>query len=151
MKLLLGYRKYNIPGIEDVTVEIRPLESKDYQTLLRFTGRASKVADSDDETQSVLQMGDAEIIEMAKEFFPRYLRNLKGIEAEDENGSTRDATVEDLWTFGSCLPVCFGILMQMLTMSNLTKTEADTLKKEQPEPLQPNVSSDLTTPLEESA
>ena len=125
MLLNLDYTVFEIPET-DITIEIKPLSVEAYQGILSIMAKMNL---SGDAVESGLeQMSSPEILKLASELIPKFTRNLKGISIR-ENGSVIDATIEDLLKHGALLQICFTVIMQLFSISSITKEETSKVKK----------------------
>ena len=127
MLLNLDYQVIDV--IEDVTIEAKSLEVKDFQSLARFTSSvmATNSNDKTPEHSGLEKLSDEKLVEIAKEIIPKYCRNIKGISLVQE-GTERPATIEDIVTFGAFTPIIVNILTKLLIISTINKKQE--LKKQ---------------------
>ena len=123
----LDYQNFEVPEKEGVSVDVRVLDTWAYQKLLSLIGKF-KLDDATDESQAVEKFGNAEIATVAKDVIPGHCRNLKGIEVK-KGGDVRPMSIDELCDVGQTLDICFLVLVQLFTISNISSSEAKTIKK----------------------
>lgn len=134
MLVSLDYKEVKV-GNDDVTVEIKPLSVGAYQDILKILhgiiskSSGSNLSEEEVRDLGIAQMSNPELIEVCKKTFPEHVRNLKGIQLQ-ENGEVRDATIEDLFRYGALIDYCISILTTLFQESNLSKKEEKDLKKQ---------------------
>lgn len=127
MRLILDYQKLEIAS--GITIEAKSLEYADYQHLARFTMSLVEASKSDEpkEVLGLKQLSNEDLMEVGRSVIPKYCRNLKGIEVEQE-GTERLATIEDLTTYGAFSPIIIAVLTKLFEISTIK--EKEDLKKQ---------------------
>ena len=126
MKLKLGYRKIDFGGF---SIYAQPLNVKDYQRLARFMSTTFKMTQGEGSFSGLDPITQEDLVDILKELLPKSCRSIEGIEIDDGE-TTRPADVKDIWEQSGLLQVGFQALTQLLTISSLTDSDADALKKE---------------------
>lgn len=106
------------------TVKMKPLSVGDYQKLLTVVKSfANFNTEGKTESQAAIdgleRLSDDKVAGVIKEMLPKYCYDLAGIEVKDSNG-VRNATIEDVITYGAFYSVAFKILIELITVSTAT-------------------------------
>ncbi len=118
MILNLDYQELELSN--GVTIEAKSLQSSDYHQLANFTVglvESSKSGESND-LIGLKQLSNDKLLEVGKAIIPNYCKNLKGISVI-EQGSEREATVEDVISYGAFSPFIIAILTKLFEISTI--------------------------------
>ena len=105
MLIDLDYKQISLSDDEQnpITIELKSVSAADYHLLIKIiknvfdTQKATDITtDTGKAEMGIAQLENPELVEIAKNLFPKYTRNLKGIQIKRE-GSVVEATVEDLY------------------------------------------------------
>jgi len=141
MEFFLEYRQVQLMGEDkkllDVFVDMKPLEIKDFQKVFNFLEGLNPPQDKKSKDKKDLQASGIAVVSNEKmqtlleDILPRYCQNIRGIEivVNKEKGEKRAATTEDLTKYAVFLSYALKMLIQLFTISSVSETEEQVLKK----------------------
>lgn len=134
MLVNLDYQECEIQ--EDITIEVKPLETLAYQKVMGFLKdngflNSEKLDEKTKGKKAQEAFSKPEVFKLMQEILPDHCQNLKGVRVK-LGGEERDATIEDLVKHGAFMTLCINILVKVFTTSSLTPKEIDSVKKDQP-------------------
>ena len=112
----------------EVSIEIKSLNTKNYNTIVKYFAKNSATQDNKNSLDMLANLSDDELLNIAKEIFPNYTRNLKGIEIQKEN-SVVNATIEDLYTQAPLVALCSVIITKLIENSTVNASNAEEAKE----------------------
>jgi len=123
----LDYDKFIVQ--DGVSVDVKPLNVRDYQRILRYIADLGIVGeDADEAGVGIDQFSRPEVAILIKDILPAYSANLEGVQIK-QHGKVRDAKIKDLIEHSAFLSMCFSILFQIFTISSIKEEEHKEIKK----------------------
>ena len=125
----ISQRAKTVTVAKGVTVDIKPMSIADYARAFGLlggypqltSGKELDLAETAQLGRPVLQ--DKALLELVVELVPRYASNLRGVELEQEDGTRREATVDELLAVGGAVLPLVTVLILLITNSTLTEQE----------------------------
>ena len=120
---------------QDVTAEIRPLNTASlYRASALMLKHSSgdgekKMSEKDTQKMSRALMADPDMIPTIKEIVPENVRNIKGVEVQDAEGSVRLLEPADLCELGACMGFAITAFVKLIEVSQLTRAETKNSKR----------------------
>lgn len=128
----LDYREFELG--DGASIEIKPLDSKSYQTMLEFMTHSSITGDAEqgNMASATKHFTNPKFAKLIKQVLPSHCRNLFGITIK-EDGNERSAVIDDLLEIGAFLTMRMNIMMKLFNISTLTLQEETEIKKDRPD------------------
>lgn len=108
------------------SIKHRTLSIEDYQKVFKFIGKTT--SESDEDQKGLAMLADESFTKISKELIEKYCFDLKGI-ILSENSQKRDATIQDLSIYGIFSNYLMGILMDLVSSSEVSAKEELEVKK----------------------
>lgn len=125
MLISLDYKKITLIEKTDknseVSIEIKTLDTLSFNKLVKVI---PDVLSDDNQIKILSEMSDEKLLNIASEVFPKFCKNFKGVEVE-ENGSIRDANIEDLYTISSLVTLTTKVLFELISISTVKKNKVE--------------------------
>ncbi len=117
----LDYRDFSPNGYGDLTMRVRPLETRALQDIMRAMQKYQKDFGGNDKGGFDL-FTDSELRNLSEKIFTGHVTDIRNMDIRI-NGEQRAAVVSDLHVYGQFLPLCTIILVHLFSISMLTDTE----------------------------
>ena len=130
MLLIVDYQKVEFE--EGFSVEMKPLDVVSYQAVTKLLSAiqpSSTMASEEMAIYGFEQMSNELLTQVANKVIPAHCRNLTGIQIKEE-GSIRDATIDDIIAQGAFIQIAFSIITRLFSMSTLSAQEEEAVKKQ---------------------
>lgn len=117
MILDLTWNRYDFPNFPEVSMELRPLTFKGYQSVM---GLMAEMGEGEGAAKNFSKIDFGATIE---EIFPEHIRDIRGIQVKVSSDETRDALASDITSSGAFAAIAIEILAKLMEISQLGKED----------------------------